>query len=379
MQSLQDFTKNYPFLKIIKENELDFFRDSISDLIDEQISGDPNFIHPLNIGDYLLKDRKKDIYIVLKNDRDEFSGIAILSFQRVIINKSIKQVCFISDFLADDKNDLKLKRNWQNTFIDLINNLENIIEFKNCKYIHSLVLNDYIPQNIFPSRLSRSLEISQVDEYKIYNIFTKSYKINNFNSKKVKLAGLNDIDRIRLYIAHQKANRHKDLNIFLCKEEITRSIESNSTYIIEDDNNIKAIFICENISIAKKNIHKLDNRFKLSDSFLPLFGKGPENSHNNWVTQSDLTKTYVKLIEINKDLNIRDRKIICKNIIEFLITDRNFKNTSLITLMAPHDYVLDKTMKNFLAIESNISELIFERKKMALQDIELGPENQRTA
>lgn len=317
----------------------------------------PNYEYLIGIKDYLFGPHNKTFIFIFKTqEQEDIKGYAALTLKKIVQDKKIKNVCFINEIIFDKKFCHELKQEWENIFIYLINNKDKIKELKDCDYFYTLSLNESIENSTSFNRFKKALLRSREDSYRIYNLFTKNYNIISILPQHgLAKAPFEMAKEIYDFIISQKLKKTKDINSIPNYPEIIEAIKEERVFYIKESNKISAICLCELTKLKKQFFHKLDNKFKLSSSLLPLFGRGSAPSEQI----AEFDNLYIRLIEIDQEFLPIKRSQICTNIIKGLLTEPSFKHTLVFTIPSYSDMSIENAMKSFLNIETNLVEITF--------------------
>ena len=359
MISIKDFLQNYKYLEVINTDGIRDIDALLEKMVIQTNGIKINYDYPLGVKNYFAFCKEKNFCIVIKEDR-MIKGFATLSIQNILINGEIQSVCYIGDLCTSPNLSSEGKRQWQNAFIDIVKQKDNIQEFCECKYFYALILKDHAGLDGILERLNRGISVNQENEYKIINIFARKYPILPHPPINLDTATIEELEEVRSYLALQKIHRTKDINVVLDRDIISTHILKQNCYITRDENNqINSVIICKENDLKRVHIQKMDSIFKMAGTLLPLFGRSK-------IQEGDtLNNLYFEVFEVDSKMKPLKRSEYASSIIAGLLRNERYKECALFTIPAYGDKYIERASKNFFSIESIITETIFLKKASA--------------
>lgn len=355
MRTLKEYISHFNNISLYGTNNSNLWQCEFNKFLQAN-NDNPNYEYLIGIKSYLSGDQDKN-YIFLLEDKGEIKGYAAITLKKIVQDRKIKSVCYINEIIVAKGYSRDAKHNWENIFIKIIEHKDEIIELRECEFFYTLSLGDSLEDNTSFKRLQRAVKKSHEEQFKIYNIFTKNYLQNSTPQYSLTASISEDIESTYNFILNQKLKKSRDLNAIPEIEEIRLAISENRLFSIKDfsSNKIIAICLCEKTKLKKEYFHKLNGKFKLSSSFLPLMGRG--GCPNDLI--EDFNNLYIKLIEVDQDFLPKKKTEIVKNIISNLFKIKDFKDTLIFTIPSFDDLSIENAMNSFFCVETNLREITF--------------------
>lgn len=357
MRTLKEYISYFDNISLYSANHSNLWQSEFNQFLKTN-QDNPNYEYLIGIKDYLSGDQDKN-FIFLLEDQNEIKGYAAITLKKIVQDMKIKSVCYINEIIVTKDYSRDAKHKWENIFIKIIEHKDEIIELRECEFFYTLSLGDSIEDNTSFKRLKRAVKKSNEEQFKIFNIFTKNYLQTSVPQYSLNISESSEIEISYNFILEQKLKKSRDLNTIPEIEEIKKAIIDERLFNIKDfaTGQIIAVCLCEKTKLKKEYFHKLDGKFKLSSSLLPLMGRGQSIMTND--SMDEFNNLYIKLIEIKADFLPRKKTEIVKNIICNLFKIKDFKDTLIFTIPSFDDLSIENAMKSFFCVETNLREITF--------------------
>lgn len=166
---LSELLSKHSSIVLLNENDnqkiLDFFRDSPmkGEKIELSYDRSPDFFQ-------LLKFQSNDYYVFAYQENDKILAIGTLLIRSGYVGEILQNVGYLGDLRV--KNNRHAQLAWRDFYDDLMVHFENIEEFKNTKYLYTVVIDsNKAAKRALVAQSKQKFQYHLVSKYKMINIF----------------------------------------------------------------------------------------------------------------------------------------------------------------------------------------------------------------